>query len=199
MAKVQQELWQKSCTDPQDLFNRLMFMKMEAISKDLENLEMRTDRVEAGHDLLNSRWKDLSACVETKHKTITRKVDQADATELLRECSEISKRAIEILSKWSDFQDIKMQIQFAAVIVGKIDRLKRNASVQSDDIKRKICTLLRNVIRLNVAEDLFSQGQIELLKKGFMLLDADGLKREDLLELNRELRKENLMTMPAWE
>ena len=174
-------------------------MKLEAISKDLENLEMRTNRVEAGHDLLNNRWKDLSACVETKHKTITRKVDQADATELLRECSEISKRAIEILSKWSEFQDIKMQIQFAAVIVGKIDRLKRNASIQSDDIKRKICTLLRNVIRLDVAEDLFSQGQIELLKKGFMLLDADGLKREDLLELNRELRKENLMTMPAWE
>lgn len=118
---------------------------------------------------------------------------------LLPDREDISKRAIEILSKWSEFQDIKMQIQFAAVIVGKIDRLKRNASIQSDDIKRKICTLLRNVIRLNVAEDLFSQDQIELLKKGFMLLDADDLKREDLLELNRELRKENLMTMPAWE
>ena len=132
-------------------------------------------------------------------RDMRRKTNNSDGNDPLQECRAISKRAIEILIKWSGTQDIKMQVQFAAITVGKTDNLKKNIHIQSNEVKRKVCTLLRNVIRLNVLDEMFSQEQIELLKRGFLLLAADDVKKEDMLQLNRELRKENLITMPSWE
>ncbi|WP_168356542.1 hypothetical protein [Petralouisia muris] len=59
--------------------------------------------------------------------------------------------------------------------------------------------MLKNVIRLNIADKMFSREQVQLLKDGFLLISEEKLQKEDLLQLNRKLRTEGLQTMPAWE
>ena len=58
---------------------------------------------------------------------------------------------------------------------------------------------LRNVIRLNASDEVFTKQQLAVLKKGFTFVTAEGVQKADLLQLNRELRKKGLATMPAWE
>ena len=199
MAEVQQEIWQTKSLDSKELLSNLMFVKAEALDRDMDDLKKRMDKFEQENLVINDQLKNILFYEEARRKTSVKKTNNTDSVEPLQECREISKRAIEILTKWSGTQDIKMQVQFAAITVGKIDNLKKNIYIQSDEVKRKVCTLLRNVIRLNVADEVFSQEQIELLKKGFLLLVTDDVKKEDLLQLNRELRKKKLITMPSWE
>lgn len=116
-----------------------------------------------------------------------------------QECQGIVERAAEILTEWEEAEDIRLQVQYAAILVGKIDRLKKTETVGTDDVRRKICTLLRNVIRLNAAEEQFSQEQIQILKTGFSMITDEKVQKQDLLQLNRKMMKEGLQTMPAWE
>ena len=117
----------------------------------------------------------------------------------IQDCKKIIDRTLEILADWSETQDIKLQIQYAAVIVGKIENIKKTDYINSNNVRRKICTLLRNVIRINVTEFVFSEEQILLLKKGFLLLLFDQIPKKDMLQLNRELLAQQMITMPAWE
>lgn len=121
---------------------------------------------------------------------------EKDGLEGLRE---VTSRAIEILSEWEETEDIRIQVQYAAILVGKIDSLKKKDAVRKNEVRRKVCTLLRNVIRLNIAEEVFSEGQIKLLKEGFALVEAENIPKEGLLQLNRKLRNSGLQTMPSWE
>lgn len=116
-----------------------------------------------------------------------------------QEAEKIAIRAAELLSDWKETEDIRMQVQYGALIVGKIENLKKKESIHSDEIRKKICTLLKNVIRLNISERKFSKEQIQLLQDGFSLIMAEHVQKEDMLQLNRKLRKEGLQTMPAWE
>ncbi|MDE7310382.1 MAG: hypothetical protein K2N87_01990 [Eubacterium sp.] len=114
-------------------------------------------------------------------------------------CRKMVDRALEILTEWEDIDDIKIQIQYAAIIVNKIANMKRQDLIYTDDLRKKICTLLRNVIRLNASAELFSKEQILLIKEGFSMIIAENVQKEDLFLLNRRLRRKGLETMPAWE
>lgn len=122
-----------------------------------------------------------------------------ETDESWRDCRKITERAMEILSEWEEEEDIKIQVQYAAILVGKLLNLKKKDVIHSDDTRNKICTLLRNVIRLNASDEVFTKQQLAVLKKGFTFVTAEGVQKEDLLQLNRELRKKGLATMPAWE
>ena len=115
------------------------------------------------------------------------------------EAQKIIARAIAIFSEWEETEDIRMQVQYAALIMGKVDNLKKIDIIHLDEVKNKICTLIKNVLRLNIAEVMFSDNQIQLLKDGFLLISQETTQKDDLLQLNRKLRKEGLQTMPAWE
>ena len=115
------------------------------------------------------------------------------------ECKVIAERAIELLTEWEETQNIKIQIQYGTVLTKKIDNLKKKDWIQSDDTRKKISTLLKNVIRLNITDDVFTDQQIKLLKRGFSILISNTVQKEDMLQLNREFRNEKLMTMPSWE
>lgn len=115
------------------------------------------------------------------------------------ESKKIVTRSMEILSEWEEKEDIRIQVQYAALLVGKIDNLKKKDIICSNDVKKKICTLLRNVIRLNAVEELLSREQLYLLREGFSAIIAENIQKEDLLQLNRKFRKAGLQTMPAWE
>lgn len=116
-----------------------------------------------------------------------------------KDAQKIVARAVEILSEWEETEDIRMQVQYAAIIVGKIDNLKKIDIIHSDAVRNKICTLIRNVIRLNIAEEIFSRSQLGLLQDGFLLISKEKLHKDDLLQLNRKFWKEGMQTMPAWE
>lgn len=176
-----------------------MFLKTEDLYKDLGDLKKRVDKYDLENPFLDYQRKISFSTEDARLKTNKKAAYGSKEVDIAQECRAISERAVEVLAKWSEIGDMRAQVQFAAVIIGKIDKLKRNSFIQSDEVKNKICTLLRNVIRLNVTDDIFTQEQIELLKKGFILLVADDVKKENLFQLNRELRKENLITMPAWE
>lgn len=115
------------------------------------------------------------------------------------ESKKIVTRSMEILSEWEEKEDIRIQVQYAALLVGKIDNLKKKDIICSNDVKKKICTLLRNVIRLNAVEELLSKEQIYLLREGFSAIISENIQKKDLLQLNRKFRKAGLQTMPAWE
>ena len=115
------------------------------------------------------------------------------------EYKKIVTRSMEILSEWEEKEDIRIQVQYAALLVGKIDNLKKKDIICSNDVKKKICTLLRNVIRLNAVEELLSKEQIYLLREGFSAIISENIQKKDLLQLNRKFRKAGLQTMPAWE
>lgn len=115
------------------------------------------------------------------------------------ESQKIVTRSMEILSKWEENDDIRIQVQYAALLIGKIDNLKKKNIIRTNEMRKKICTLLRNVIRLNAVEEMLSKEQLYLLKEGFSVIITENIRKEDLLRLNREFRKAGLQTMPAWE
>ena len=183
----------------QDFINNLLFLKTESLYNDLDDLKQRVDKYTLENAFLDNQRKNTFSTEDARLKTNKKTVSNSKEVDIAQDCRAISERAVKILADWSEIRDMTAQVQFAAVIIGKIDKLKRNSYIQSDEVKNKICTLLRNVIRLNVTDDIFTQEQIELLKKGFILLVTDDTKKENLLQLNRDLRKKNLITMPAWE
>lgn len=138
--------------------------------------------------------------IEDERRAIKkRNMSSTCETNSLQECEKIIQRTTELLDEWEETEDIKVQVQYAALVVGKISNVKKKQYVSSDVIKVKICTLLKNTIRLNVAEEMFTKEQILLLKKGILLILKNDVEKDALLQLNRELRTEGLLTMPAWE
>lgn len=182
------------------LTNDLLVLKVQALDDEIVKIKSRQSELEEfQHTLKKSNDDTLFTYEAESQKSNLEKNAYLDDKKDLKECESIIERAIEILAEWSETQDIKLQIQYAAVIVGKIENIKKKDFVQGSEIRKKICTLLRTVIRLNVADTVFTKEHILLLKRGFSLLTSDNIKKEDMLQLGRELRKEHLATMPAWE
>lgn len=116
-----------------------------------------------------------------------------------REIESAATRAAEILSDWKKTEDIWMQVQYGGRIVGMLEKLKEKESISTDEVRKKVCTLLKNAIRLNISEGRFTKMQLQLLQEGFTMIVAEQVQKEDMLQLNRKLRNEGLQTMPAWE
>lgn len=199
MAVTHGEISKRNVINPEALNQSIMFLKLSDLDERFADLEERLVKVEQNNVL----WEDNEAAEEfsvgSERRVRTKKPVSTHKEAKLQECVKIVERSMEILTEWGAAEEIRMQIQYAAIIVAKIDNLKKKDFVQTDDLRRKICTLLRNVIKLNVAEEKFSQEQIEVLRRGFSLVIAEGIQKEDLFQLNRQLRKEGLQTMPAWE
>lgn len=140
----------------------------------------------------------FSLANERKRETIRKNINLNTESDW-QEAEKIAIRAMEILSDWKETEDIRMQVQYGALIVGKLENLKKKESISSDGIRKKICTLLKNTIRLNISEGRFSKEQVQLLQDGFSLIVAEHVQKEDMLQLNRNLRNAGLQTMPAWE
>lgn len=195
--------------DESALIHHLLSLRVDALEKKIfektDNLEERLYHVEntMGETGANPiLWNDMDFSLDGGFLQVKKKEKtMPDITEqnTRAECEKIVSRAIEFLTDWDESQDIKLQIQYAAIIVGKIEMIKKKEFIQSSEIRKKICTLLRNVIRLNITDEVFTKVQIDLLKKGFQLLISLDTKKEDMLQLNRQFRKEGLMTMPSWE
>lgn len=190
----------KTKEDQQKIIETMLFLKVNNLENQLQNLEERLIRNEQESVFLWEIEKDAYDPIENRKKTF-RKIDKSISqnADNWQECQKIVERALEILHDWENTDDIKMQVQYASVIIGKIDNLKKREVVSCDEARNKVCTLLRNVIRLNFSEDVFSKEQIALLEEGFSLIVERDLQKESLFLLNRKLRKEGLLTMPAWE
>ncbi|MCM1252697.1 MAG: hypothetical protein NC321_07730 [Clostridium sp.] len=205
---LQENLWERNIR-PDDFIKRqydrtfindLMFLKVQTMDDEMIKIKDRLSELE---QYKRPRRKPdynvlfIDESEQSKSDTLN-KIDLSNKSDF-QECREIVERAIEILVKWSETQDIKMQIQYAAVIVVKIENVKKKEFIQQNEIRKKICTLLRTVIRLNVADVIFTKEQILLLERGLSLLISENVQKEDMLQLSREFRKEHLMIMPAWE
>ena len=177
------------------VFKDVMIQKIDRLEQQVADIESRLEK--SGQ---NKKSHNLYLTFEARQKReqAPKKTEEISNSPW-QSCKKIVERALEILTEWEEADDIKIQIQYAAVMVGKIEKLKKTDVIQADDIRNKISTLLRNVIRLNASEEIFSREQIALLKEGFSLIIANNIQKEDLLQLNRKLRKKGLATMPAWE
>lgn len=186
--------------NPSIFANNLMFFKVDALAEQFSDLENRLIRVEQEQRLQNINESSEFFPIEDERRAIKkRNMSSTCETNSLQECEKIIQRTTELLDEWEETEDIKVQVQYAALVVGKISNVKKKQYVSSDVIKVKICTLLKNTIRLNVAEEMFTKEQILLLKKGILLILKNDVEKDALLQLNRELRTEGLLTMPAWE
>lgn len=181
------------------LMNGIILNKIEQSDYEIQELKKRLNRMEQDSALLtNSRNYEIFKTGAEKSVIVKQTTDVSQYNEY-EDCKKITERAFEILTEWEVNQDIKVQIQYGAVIIRKIEIIKKKDWIQANDIRKKICTLMRNVIRLNIADKVFSKRQLHLLKRGFAILMSDTMKKEDMLQLNRKFRDEGLMTMPAWE
>ena len=170
------------------------------MDEDLINLKVRMDEMEQKQAVLRQKgYMPLQVHGESRRKSGAKRINAIDNKNTLQECKQVIDRVIEILAEWCETQEIKSQIQYAAIIVAKIENIKKKDFIQKDEIRKKICTLLRAVIRLNVTDNVFTKEQILLLQKGFLLLLSDNVQKKDMLQLNREFWSEHLETMPAWE
>lgn len=175
----------------ESFYSNIMFQKINDLEQQLSSIENELNAKKQNVVFYRAPAADQSLLTEGKTSIQTK-----DCWQYIRK---IAERALEILSEWEDVDDIKIQIQYAAIIVGKIDKIKKNDLIRTDDTRNKICTLLRNVIRLNASAELFSKEQISVLKEGFSFITSDNLQKENLFQMNRTLRKKGLATMPAWE
>lgn len=178
----------------------LLLLKVKTLDDEVVQVKDRLSKLEQLQHTQRSLNADnfFTNAVEPQKSNVEKKL-YLDDNSTLQECESIVERAIEIVTEWSKTQDIKLQIQYAAVIVGKIENIKKKEFIQENEIRKKICTLLRTVIRLNVTDTVFTKEQLLLLKRGFSLLVSDSVQKEDMLQLAREFRSEHLMTIPAWE
>lgn len=158
---------------------------------------MNTEIIASQEDTHNARSKAFIIAEKRRRMRAARRNNTAFREYM--QCQDIIDQALKILSDWSKTRNIKLQIQYAAAIIGKIDNLKKIDYIRSNDTRKKICTLLKNVIRINVADIVFSRRQIFLLEKGFSLLLSKQIQKKDMLQLNREFLEQQLMTMPPWE
>lgn len=190
----------KNINNANTILNNVMLLKVNALDDEVVKLNDRVTKLEQVRPVREQEeYASIFVCEEEGRKSNAKRTGNADEKNTLQECKKIVERAIEILEEWCEIQDIKAQVQYAAIVIGKIENIKKKEFIQSDEIRKKICTLLRNVIRLNFTDAVFTREQVLLLKDGFTLLVSDNVQKEDMLRLNREFRKKNLMTMPAWE
>jgi regulator of replication initiation timing len=182
--------------DQESFFKSAIMMKMDSLEEQILDLNNEINNMK---DLvfLEKGEKNKRFSLENKRKKENNIISCVPND--WKEAQKIVARAIEILSEWGETEDMRMQVQYAALVVGKIDNLKKIEIIRFDEVRNKVCTLLKNVIRLNIADKMFSREQVQLLKDGFLLISEEKLQKEDLLQLNRKLRTEGLQTMPAWE
>lgn len=180
--------------------NNIMFTKAKALDDEIMKLENRVTELEQDWSLWTKvKHNYFHVYEEEQRNPSVKRADKSDNRKTLQECIKIVGRINEILAEWCETRDIKTQIQYAAIIVAKIENMKKKEFIRADETRKKTCTLLRNVIRLNVTDNVFTREQISLLQKGFSLLLSDNVQKNDMLQLNREFWSEHLMTMPAWE
>ena len=185
---------------PKDYIERLVLIKPDSVSNEKDKLNERVTSLEKEMELWQNAFIQAIFSIDERQKrTKVKRENNLVINNSIYDCKKVVDRTLEILAEWSEAQDLRLQIQYAAVITGKIDNIKKMDYIQSNDIRKKICTLLRNVIRINVTEDVFSKEQISLLKKGFKLLLSEQIQKKDMLQLNREFLAQKLSTMPAWE
>lgn len=185
---------------PNDYIDRLVLIKPDPVSNEIDKLNERVTSLEKEKERWeNSLIQAILSTDERQKRTKVKRENNLVINDSIYDCKKAVDRTLEILADWSETQDLKLQIQYAAVITGKIDNIKKTDYIQSNDTRKKICTLLRNVIRINVTEDVFSEEQISLLKKGFKLLLSEQIQKKDMLQLNREFLSQKLSAMPSWE
>lgn len=207
MTTLQKETYDLQNEIPKDFMENLFLLKLDSLSREvasfsqgMDKLNERVSAIENGKEFWETPfYKDFFTIDERQRRIKTTKEKSPVIKDTIQECKKIIERSIEVLSDWSEIQDIRLQIQYASIITGKIDNIKKNDYIQSDDTRKKICTLLKSVIRINVADAVFSKEQISLIKKGFLLLLSEQIQKQDMLQLNREFLEQRLPTMPAWE
>ena len=180
----------------QKLYDSMMFLKIDNLEKQVQNIKDRLVQREQDPDFLVSKQ---DVYIPYKNRIYEREKIVSQSLDSWQICQKVVDRALEILNDWEDIDDIKIQTQYASVIIGKIDNLKKREIISSDDTRNKVCTLLRNVVRLNFLEGIFTNGQIAILKEGFSLVINKDIHKEELFLLNTKLRKAGLLTMPSWE
>lgn len=203
MTGIQNEYVPERAIQPEyvnSFYNNIIFQKIDILEQQLSVINKQINKNQQNRAFFCPAEMDKNPYLENERKkgkvkknTVVRTNDDWQGSR------KIVERALEILTDWEDVEDIKMQIQYAAILVGKIDNLKKKDVIHADDTRNKICTLLRNVIRLNASEEILSKDQISVLKEGFSFVTAEKIQREDLFLLNRKMHKKGLPTMPAWE
>ncbi len=180
------------------LFNAIMFRKMEDLDSKIDYL-LEKDKEKELSEFNSVEWK------KEEIRRFSPKGDSvADSAGAKRQqeqqaCNEIIARANIMLGEWEKVSELRTQIQYATIVIKKIENLKKVGFIAENEAGKKICTLLRNTIKLNSGEEMFTPEQIGLIKKGLEKAASADSTKEDMLRLNRELCKSGLRTMPAWE
>lgn len=118
------------------------------------------------------------------------KYDMSDCKDLVEKCN--AK-----LDRCYDGEDIRIQIQYATIILKRIDNMRKLDCLKANSSKMKALALIRMVIKLNMNHSILTEEQINVLKGAFNSICEDNDKT--IISLSRSFRGVGLETMPSWE
>lgn len=183
------------------IYNAILFQKVEQLDQKIGYL-LERDQEKEQMELHSVEWKiEEPKKYVPKGNLTTGNIDHSGEKQQQEQriCDEILDRANAILGDWEKTFDIRIQIQYATIIMKKIENLKKLEYIAGNEARKKMCTLLRNTIKLNSDRELFTSEQIDLIRNGLKKVVSADMTKEDMLQMNKQLRKERLQTMPAWE
>ena len=201
MAQETREPGYSAYISQDKLYNAILFQKLEQLDQQLGYLldkNQESDQTE----LHSVEWKieEFKKFVPRGNTTSGRiENSETKLQQDQRACVEICDRASAILGEWEKTSDIRIQIQYATIIIKKIENLKKTEYIAGNEARKKICTLLRNTIKLNSDKALFTPEQLGLIQNGLEKAVSADVTKEDMLQMNRLLHNARLRTMPAWE
>lgn len=153
MGTIQNEKEQIYFLNKQEFINQMVVAQMEDLQKSFLDVKNEVEEMKQNRVFWEEGEQDGRFSLGSERRKLETSDTKVQGQNDWQGCQEIVERAAEILTEWEEAEDIRLQVQYAAILVGKIDRLKKTETVGTDDVRRKICTLLRNVIRLNAAEE----------------------------------------------
>lgn len=106
-------------------------------------------------------------------------------------------KAQEAINNMKDNDDIRFQIQCATRVINQIDILRKSNIF--DENKRKLIAFLRTVMKINCDRKIFSEEQLGEFKNLFLILQCKDIEFDNLVNIEKRLRKSGLKTMISWE
>lgn len=167
--------------------------EMKVLSNEVEKLKKKDESVKWKTVTVNS---SMNVASEVKRTEDIHNVEKSGKYDM-SSCKELIEKCNAKLDDCYDEEDIRIQIQYAAILIKRVDNMRKLDCLKNNSWKMKELALIRMVIKLNMNDSILTNEQIEVLKGAFHSILED--TENNIISLSRSFRKVGLETMPSWE
>lgn len=182
-----------------DFNNRVHYLSVE---NSLATVEQRLTITEQKlSELSNILFEDGNKTFKEKrnqslhYESEDRKLILVDA----KEYENLINRSLVLLDKMRNNDDLRIQIQYTAILIKKIDKIRTLDVVKNNKNRMKIFAFLRLVLKINSDEVLFNNEQIDLFYEAFERIEKEEDSKYYVKQYTFSFMDVGLTTMPSWE